>query len=228
MIYVVFPSASESRCAKAVEAWTAMGYKVGVLTDKVGFRVPEEVSIRINVATGYPGYWRSCNWLVTLAYERWDATVVVCAADDMLPDPDKNAAVLAAEFHERFPDGYGIMQPTGHKMGNADANGKYGVERICGSPFIGRAYAEKRGPYHYGYHHFYGDEEVFEVAQAEGVLWQRPDLAHFHDHWMLYGVHAKTHYQRANQQYWPADKRLFEARKVDGFPIKLIEGAETP
>jgi hypothetical protein len=118
------------------------------------------------------------------------------------------------------------MQPTGDRFAGGS------IDRICGSPWIGRVFARRmyhgRGAFFPEYWHMFGDEELQEVALRMGVLWQRRDLTQLHRHFMRAhdGVesHAiKTavppHLIEANsREHWDKYKALFLARKGAGFP----------
>lgn len=211
-VWVVWPSASEERHNKAAAAWQGRGYKVGVLVDgkhKITNPLHSGVFLRV---PAYPGYFRSVNALIHAAFVL-KASVVVAAADDMLPDQKRTAEEIAMQFFKRFPSGMGIMQPIGDDLD--------GTDRICGSPWIGRRFCEEyyfgQGPY-YPYMQFYGDEELFEVARRDGLLYQDRDVCQRHEHWTRSGAASKTAYQVSNQQFWNTDKRIFEARKAANFP----------
>jgi hypothetical protein len=212
-VFVCFPTCNPERAATARDRWRAQGYGVAIWVEP-SFPDPFDADLVVR-RDQYPGYWVACNRLVRLALAA-GADVVVCAGDDMDPDPSKRADVLGDEYLERFPDGYGVMQPTGDPMDLGAAN------RRCGSPWLGRGFILRAysgaGPYHEGYRQFFGDEELFEVARAAGVLWQRPELTQLHHHWMRYGLETKTGYQVANDRWWAPDETLFRARKAAGFP----------
>lgn len=193
-----------------------MGYKTMAYVDR-----PDQTNIR------------HCDQLVFLPeYRGWSATVnllchalphvdwVVAGGDDMFPDPKKRAAEIAEECSEHFGGTLGVMQPHGDNFG--------GTTRICGSPWIGREYARRAnrgvGPLWPDYFHFYADEELFNVAGAQGLLWCRTDLSHFHEHWTR-TKSGRTDYQKHNQKSWDKDKALFLARKAAGFPGSELTNA---
>jgi hypothetical protein len=212
-VWVCFPTANAERAEMAAEAWRRCGYRIALLTNTGQDHSFPLVDLNVNVSA-YPGYWRSCNALAkaVVAIDP-EFRALVCAADDMEPDPDHTADEIAYQFLDRFPDGYGVMQPTGDDLD--------GTDRICGSPWLGRGWiidSYSDGPYHSGYMQFFMDEELLNVAKLEGVLWQRPDLTQYHAHWSREGKITKTDYQRANDRFWAQDKRLFEARRAEGFP----------
>jgi hypothetical protein len=142
------------------------------------------------------------------------ADIVVTGGDDITPDFKKKAEKIAAECYERYPDGYFVMQPTGDELP--------GTDQICGSPWIGKGWIKRayrgQGAFCPDYFIFFGDEELKNVAQLRGVLWQRRDLLQYHDHWTRTGGPKKTDYQVGNDRNWNNDEAVFKARKADGFP----------
>jgi hypothetical protein len=154
---------------------------------------------------------------------------------------------------------FGVMQPTGDRWGEHDVKdghkfivwpdypercmicgqeedaprhmvGAY-IDRVCGSPWIGRQFAARmyrgKGPYWHEYTHMGVDEELQHVAIMMGVLWQRPDLTHYHNHWgrprdgRKYGNKSDmpAFLEHANSPYeWDRYKRIFRERKAAGFP----------
>lgn len=121
---------------------------------------------------------------------------------------------------------FGVMQPTGDRFAGGS------IDRIAGSPWIGREFALRvnggQGPYWPEYTHMFVDEEIMEVALNLGVFWQRPDLIHLHHHFMRQSVALDSpavpkpipsHLAEANSpQHWDKYQRLFRQRKAAGFP----------
>lgn len=216
--FVVFPSASPSRAATAVEKWRDMGYQAAVYFNP---GTPENCGAYQVWHGAYKGYWDACNYMAhNLVNGSEQAQIVIFAADDIDPDPNHPMSEIAGEFAERFPDFFGVMQPCGDKQG-IDKSGKPAAARICGSPWIGAGWVKNayggRGPTNPDYFHFYGDEELFHVAERYGVLWMRPDLLHFHHHWS-WGHSQQQPYQKRNSDgHWEKDKALYQARAAAGF-----------
>lgn len=216
-VWVVFPTCNADRCSKFVPYWRGMGYKVAIQIENV-LDLPSFACDHGHIQPTYDGYWRAVNRLAVTVVEQYKANVVVCAADDMLPDPKHTADDIAQRYLKHFPDGYGILQPTGDTLKGTDC--------ICGSPWMGRGWVlnayEGCGPYHAGYGHFFADEELLHVARAQGCLVQDSELTQQHHHWSndrspYFG--AKTEYQTRNSsRWWDADKAIYERRKADGFP----------
>lgn len=212
VIYCI-PTCNPERASTAVAQWHARGYEVFLAVERDGF--DELGADLVQRSDSYPGYWVASNRLAKLAVAQ-GADIVVCGGDDMTPDPNLAAYEIGAQYLDRFPDGFGIMQPTGDPMAHNCAS------RICGSPWMGRGWVERsyhgEGPFWGGYMQFFGDQELQHVAILLKCLWQRSDLTQWHDHWMRKGVAAKTDYQVANDRHWDPDKSLYQRRFADGFP----------
>lgn len=211
-VALVMPVANELNCAKNLPLWVERGYEVVVLQDRFRFKCPEGVRVVTPFGNEYRGWYVCCNELARTWVNR-DVGLVVAAGDDMQPDPKHTAQEIAAMFWQRFPGGYGVMQPIGDTLD--------GTDRICGSPWFGRGWIERsyqgQGPMHGGYYGFYGDEELLNVAKNQGVLWQHPGLTQYHDHWTRKRI-ARPHYMDKAQGALDRDKALFFARKQAGFP----------
>jgi hypothetical protein len=210
-VWLVFPSCNVKRARTALEAWRARGYYVAVHLDP-GLLQGETIGADVQHVAPFQGYWSSVNALAQSVADK--ATMIVAAADDMEPDPVQHPNAIAEAFYQRFPDGYGVMQPTGDDLA--------GTDKICGSPWFGMRWVAEaycgRGPCPLKYRHFFGDEELLHVARGQGVLWQRPDLTQRHNHWMRPGGPPRTDYQIKSSAWWDADQQLFNERRAAGFP----------
>lgn len=220
-VWLLLPTAKPDRGAAAVKRWRARGYKVAVYVDPDCPKFDSDY----RVEQPYPGYWKAMNYLAAelfnpLNYSPLYADVCLFAGDDMDPDPKLTAQELGAQYLERFPDGFGIMQPCGDPQGR-DASGLPAARRICGSAWFGRGWAKRayggRGPTDDRYWHFYADEDLKEVAEKLGVLWWRPDVTQYHRHWSWGHMPIQPYHQK-NQRHWDADYSLFCAAKARGFP----------
>lgn len=212
-----------------VPKWKAAGYKVALFGDT--YAEMEPFAPDFLIVGKYKGYARAVNELVRAVLDRDQACDwIVTGGDDVNPsegDPSRIAAECTAHFGGTF----GVMQPTGDRWGENDTIMKamfpdrpaY-IDRICGSPFIGRAFVDwaygGKGPLWPEYYHMYVDEELYEVAKANGVLWQRKDLIHHHEHVMRNGeVTPPPFLQKVyGQAHWGEAKAIFERRKAAGFP----------
>jgi hypothetical protein len=203
-VWVIFPSANHDKAEEAQRRWKAQGYNVATLFDG---------------SDPYRGYWHSINRLVKDVGNKAD--IFVAAADDIDPDMSATAEEIGDDFLLRFPGGFGVMQPCGDPQGEI-MDGKHAAARICGSPWFGRGWVERayggRGPMPTEYFHFYGDEELKNVAEKLGVLWMRPDLTQFHRHWS-WGHSKQADYQKRNSAgHWTKDRMTFMQRQAQGFP----------
>lgn len=209
-VWYAIPCANEPMARKTLPAWKAQGYKIAVIQDRHVFKMPE-MDLHV-VMPPYRGYYASGNYLAKHVVPK-DAPVVVFGGDDMYPDPKRTASQILDEYLAACPDLDVVMQPVGDDL--------EGTNRICGSPWIGRGWLDRSyrglGPYCGDYFHFYGDEELHELAKSMGKLWQRQDLAHRHDHWTRKGGPAPDFYKPI-QPHWGADQSLFNSRKARGWP----------
>ena len=132
----------------------------------------------------------------------------------MLPEPGLDAATLGAQFVERFPDLFGVMQPQGDAF--------LGARHYCGSPWLGRAWIERMyrgsGPMWPGYHHNWADNELFWVARGLGALWARADVAQRHEHFTRTGEDAPDYWREHVSARDRADVELYIARAGAHFP----------
>lgn len=208
-VWFAIPSANPAKCRQNLPAWRAMGYKIAVLQNFERGDIPADLVVWSDHYPGWPG---SVNLLCRDIVPA-DCPIIVTGGDDMLPDPNHPAEVLAEQFFGRFPDTFGVMQPHGDEFLSA--------RRYCGSPFLGRAWCstmyDGAGPMYAGYHHNYADNELYWVASGLGVLWSRPDLSHFHSHFTRDGA--------AQPAYWNSVKKndlrdclLYYARAHERFP----------
>jgi hypothetical protein len=234
--WLCLPSARPAaEVAQWLTRWTSRGYKVALWRDD---GLPIE-GASVTMGGEYPGYAVAANALIKHVLERDpECDWVVSCGDDTWPDPNHTADEIAGQCSQHFAEiewglnvklfafgkrinlaTFGVVQPTGDDW--ADPLGKI-IDRIAGSPWIGRSFAERInggiGPYWPEYRHNWLDEEIMLVAQRLGVFWQRPDLIHFHDHCMRYpGGKWAPHLQWVSEDYRRM-KPIFEARKRMGFP----------
>ncbi len=234
-IFVVFPTANMPRAEATALKWVARGYGTGFLVN-AGDGTPCEYLWRSGRAGGweerapydgtYGGYYVSQNALARYALRVYEADAVVCAGDDMDPDPNKTAAVILAECRVKYPDDCYVMQPTGDPQGQM--KGVPASARICGSPWFGPAYIQHgyggRGPFWPEYWHMAGDLELRSVAENLGILWQRPDLTQWHHHWS-FRQEKPLPYQEQAGSHWDKDHVIYEQRKAAGWPCYELGAA---
>ena len=130
---------------------------------------------------------------------------------------------------------FGVMQPTGDRWGdNESSRAAFGenrgaeIDRIAGSPWMGREWCERaylgNGPMPDFYHHLYIDEELQEVATRLGVFWQCRDLTQYHNHPVRvnadYSVYQTGHLAPLyNPAAWEREKASFrgsQGERVSG------------
>ena len=227
-VWVCFPSVIPEKGQKAALRWREKGYRVGVYAQDSVF-INSEIDW-VGIGMEYQGYWWACDRIVRAVAEQ-GAEVFVLAADDMDPDPNHTAEEISAEYLERFPDGYGIMQPCGDRQG-MDSTGKPASARICGSPWFGTGWLKRGFGGEYivptDFFHFYGDEILKEVAEKLDILWMRDDLIQDHQHW-AFGRQKKEGYQETNSRnHWQKDQKIFMEAKKEGFQGYLKKFEKQP
>jgi len=199
---------------QADSAWAGMGYRRLIFVPKGWLFTPCAGGQCFEQAGEWQGYATEVNTLL----RQVPGPVAVAAANDLYPDTRFTAQEIAAEYVRRFPGRDGIMQPTGDDW--QDSQGRV-CERICGSPWIGRAWIERanagRGAFWPGYYHYFADEEMLYVARQQGKLWQEPFLCQRHNHWHRTGD-PRPDYMVEKERRWEQDKSLFISRRDEGFP----------
>jgi hypothetical protein len=215
-VWLTIPSAKPAaECNAALDLWRNRGYRIAVFRDAGA----KPVNTDLLIFGQYPGYYRAVNALchAVLAIDH-EAEYCVAAGDDMEPDPRETPWAIAEQCSRHFGGTLGIMQPTGD-----DWTDSLGViaERICGSPWLGADWIRRglsgRGPTPETYFHMHGDEFLYNVAKKLGILWQRSDLSHRHNHWSRNSVPRPAYLEKASAE-WEASKARFERDRASGFP----------
>lgn len=216
-VYVLMPVVKIDRARAAEERWTKRGYRMLFYQDPGTKPFGMHPETRSWIAP-YRGVWNATNDLARLALHL-GADVCLFAGDDMDPDKNHTAEEIGRQFLERFPDGFGLMQPCGDPQGR-DHTGKSAAARICGSVWFGRGWIERayggRGVTPGEYYHFYGDEELALVGEKLQCIWWREDLCQWHHHWSFGATKREVYHDKA-QTHWMRDKALFEDRQKRGF-----------
>ncbi|MAY75473.1 MAG: hypothetical protein CMJ31_12320 [Phycisphaerae bacterium] len=217
-VWFAIPSASVERCRERLPAWRDMGYRIAVLQNVERGEIPADLVVWSDT---YPGWAESINILCRDIVPA-SADIVVSGGDDMLPDPDRSAQQLAAEYFERFPDGFGVMQPAGDQF--------MWAQNYCGSPWFGRRFFETMyggaGPMHGGYRHNWADYELYWVARCLGVLWMRTDATQYHAHFSREGEETPEWWKQNVGAADRADCELFLERKQAAFPGHAPRGLD--
>lgn len=254
-VWFVLPSARPHIEAEAIlSLWRERGYRIGLWRDP-GTEEGFDECLIIRPYEGYAKAVNAlaAEVLRCDAEAEW----IVTAGDDTEPDLTHTAQEIAADCAEHFEGTFGVMQCTGDRWGESrnthafqkwpdqprrcvhcgqgeDApphmHGAY-IDRVAGSPWLGRSFCERinqgNGPLWPEYFHMGVDDELQQVAQKYGVLWQRPDLIHLHKHWgrKLEGKPGPTadsmpkFLTEANtRERWDEFRQILDARKAAGFP----------
>lgn len=219
-VWSVCPSAAPIPQARlCFEAWRDMGYRVAVAVDEGATWSRLGADLAVN-QDPYPGYAQCINALARRVLERDpESQVVVAFADDIWPDANRTARIIAEEFLMHFDGSLGVMQPTGDRWTIEGTVPQ--IDKAAMSPWLGRDWClrsyQGQGPLWPGYRHCFVDNDLQEVATKLGVFQQRQDITHLHQHWLRIGNSMPPHAQHTVQS-WDADKALFTERQAAGFP----------
>jgi len=231
--YAIPSKRAAAEVAAVVAAWQQRGYRVALWRDTGD----DPVACDMLLTGQYPGYARAVNALCAEILQR-DAECqwIVTGGDDIQPDPTRMADEISIECSAHFGGTFGVMQPTGDRWGERPELGcthpmhSAYIDRICGSPFMGREWCERanggRGPLWPDFYHMFVDQFLQESAKRQNALWQRRDLTHLHQHWMresghgpcpdfLAKVNGPNHWSEAQALY----NRLAGRRFSDGDAI---------
>ena len=196
-VWFCIPSARPAdEVARVLSKWRSMGYKIALWIDAGSEEVSNPGKIWDRRIVGeYPGYAQAVNRLIANVME-FDSSAdwFVTGGDDTLPDPNKTADDIAAECTEHFggplalyghnrpQNTFGVMQPTGDRFAGGS------IDRIAGSPWMGRGWClranQGKGPLWPEFQHMFVDECLKRTAEKLGVYLMRPDLTHFHQHYL--------------------------------------------
>lgn len=224
-VYYCIPSKGPApESARCLRQWRDRGYRILIWREDDALGVEE-----LRICDPYPGYSNAVNMLAHIALRDPTCNWVVTGGDDIYPDSAHTADEIAAQCTHHFSGTFGVMQPTGDRWGADDPYARVTwpdapamIDRICGSPWMGREFCERinqgHGPLWAEYFHNFEDEELQGVALKNGCLWQRRDLIHYHDH----SRRAAGGQWKPHQSGYDADYRrtepIFRARKAAGFP----------
>jgi hypothetical protein len=240
-VWLCIPSArAVEQAGPVLRKWRERGYSIAVWRDEMDWPLGISNYIR---AGAYPGYAVAVNTLIRDVMQAdSQAEWFVTGGDDVEPDANYTAEEIARQcrsyfyaLHHRNDETFGVMQPTGDRWGIEHRHlGKTGsayIDRVCGSPWMGREFCRRiyggKGPLWPEFTHMFVDEHLQEVALRRGILWQRPDLIHYHRHWAREeGADAFStpeHLKKwAGAQHWKESKAIFDRLKAGGF--KEAEG----
>jgi hypothetical protein len=245
-VWLTIPSARPAvEIRDRLERWRDMGYKIALWRN--GPHANDMVDCySLLITPEYNGWGASINRLINrvMAIDT-GAEWFVGGGDDTDPDPTKRSDVIARECSlyfgndpddpgnpEPYESTFGVMQPTGDRWGENEPwarsmfpDAPAYIDRICGSPWIGREFARRmnqgKGPFWPEFYHMFADECLCEVAKKLGVLWQRRDLTHHHEHPRRDGVARTPDFAVSTGIYgtdeWQKSKAIFERLKASGF-----------
>ncbi len=242
-VWVCIPSARPvPEVREWMKAWRKQGYKIALYRNTVDDLVGMDPELHADwcLCGEYPGYAQASNQLAAEILRMNPACEwLVFGGDDVTCDMSHTADEIAAQCSDHFRDDsirtiglqgetFGVMQPTGDRWGDDAAaramwpDAPAMIDRICGSPWIGREFARRvnggKGPLWPEYFHNWADEELQNVAIKLGCFWQRRDLIHYHNHSLrMQGGKWLPHQQGFNADYMKMEP-LFRKRQAAGFP----------
>ena len=137
-------------------------------------------------------------------------TLLVLIADDFVPTGDHWDSQLLAAVPSHVRNMEAFIWPSTSSESDA---------YICIHPIITRTYYNRYGYWFYPkYHSVFADNEKFELAQRDDVIYDIRDKLNFdHQHPMFNKREGDAVYT-ANLASWGEDERLYNQRKKEGFP----------
>lgn len=219
-VFLTIPSARPG--GGTIAKWRERGYGVAVFLNPDTLGVEADLTLRGE----YPGYAQAVNTLCREVLERYpEVEWCVAGGDDTLPDPYYFANEIASYSTEYFGGTFGVMQPTGDRFAGGS------IDRIAGSPWMGREWCMRAnggaGPMWPEFTHMFVDEAIMRTAEKLGVYLRRPDLIHFHRHFMRESdaidsnaVHKPIpeHLREWNSpQHWEEMKAIFQRLEREDF-----------
>lgn len=204
-IWCLIASSDPEACRRVLPLWRQQGYKAAVL--QIG--TPAELTADLTVRTpADAGQVANLNYLAERVIPK-SANLAVLANDHAGPDGVFTAQELAEQFFERFPNGFGVMQPS------AELSDRF----TAPTPFVGRAWIDSAyggyGALHGGYRRWFGAELCW-AARALHAYWDRPDLAH-HTVTGPGAMSAATRRDHVAEAEFLNDRIIFEQRVREGF-----------
>ncbi len=133
--------------------------------------------------------------------------VLILASDDMIPQVNHWDNIIAATMQQKFPALDGALHFDDGYMGSS---------RLITLTIMGWNLYRRFGyAYHPAYHSMFCDNEFTEVVRHIGKYHYEARVLFRHGH---VGRQPDALYIR-NQQWWDADKAMYELRKASGFDI---------
>lgn len=225
-VWFAIPTAAPANLAKyCLESWKAQGYKTAIIRDeKDDWPLPSDICLRVPEYIGYP---KSVNKLAKhiLAIDP-DCQIVVTAGDDVFPCRTKSADEIAAEFIEHFGGTLGVMQTQGNDGHHREADGSWSSDFVAWSPWFGREWCQRAymgaGPFHPGFYHYWGAQNLHDVAIRLGLYWYRTDIIQWDDKWSNPDSTRKhlgrPSYTRKLKRKSREDQAFYQLLKAQGYP----------
>jgi hypothetical protein len=147
----------------------------------------------------------ACNADIEKAKINWDLVILV--SDDMTPVVKGYDDIIAKDMTDTFPKLDGALHYH---------DGLLGKDKLITLSVMGRDLYNYFGYiYHPAYKSFYCDEEYTNIVYKLNKVKYIDRTVIHHD----YKKHGSDHLYDANSKNWAHDKRVFEARKGQNYPI---------
>ena len=218
-VWLCLPSARPD--GGTIHRWRAAGYRIAVWRDPGAQMIEADILMHGT----YPGYYAATTRLMRMVFDAdRQCNWCVAAGDDTWPAHEAPPYVIESICPCVFGGStFGVMQPIGDPW--SDHMGKI-IERIAGSPWIGREFFRcmygGTGPWWHEYTHCFGDEELQCVAKKLGVFLQRADLTQYHENWARKrgSIEDRPAFlaEANSSAHWVKYQSIFLMRKAAGFP----------
>lgn len=208
--WVVFPAGNPVAGQVCANLWKHAGWRVGVQTD------PGEPIVLCDLPISVPfvSVAATFNNFARQLLQR-GARGIIYGNDDEFPGFGADVENFSAAFLVRFPDTFGVAQPTRCATPDITDGAPY--------PLVGAEFARRinggRGAFREEYGHYFDDREVHDVAERLGCFATLPDIEikHLHHSYGYPDMLPKQARQRARSCHTAA-RKLYDERKAAGFP----------
>jgi hypothetical protein len=206
--WIVFPAGNPVAGQVCANLWKHAGWRVAAQTD------PGQPQIKCDLPITAP-FASVAETFNTFARQLRGAKGIIYGNDDEFPGYGADVENFTAAFLSRFPDTFGVAQPTRCSTPDIIGGAPY--------PLVGGEFARRinggQGAFREEYGHYFDDRELHDVAELLGCFAVLPDveIKHLHHSYGFPDMLPKQARQRARDRHANA-RKLYEERKANGFP----------